>query len=190
MAQKKLFNNFIRKHPKLAFRTPQLISLARVKSFTKKKKQTLSLTCFNQNRRKWNLIWRKVYTVDETGISIAQDTRTNVLSVKGKKQVARLSSAERGPLMTAVTCMSASGTFVPPLIVLPKATLKPELLNGTILEQLPHAIQQDGYKHTSSLRDSSTLLRWSSQSQTTTCHTRETQRSLHGDDTIPASCNH
>jgi hypothetical protein len=73
----------------------------------------------------------KVYDVDETGISIVQGTRANVLGVKGKKQVVRLSSAERGCLMTAVTCMSASGIFVPPLIVFPRARLKPELLNGT-----------------------------------------------------------
>jgi hypothetical protein len=72
----------------------------------------------------------KVYNVDETGISIFQGTRTNVISVKGKKQVARLSSAERGSLMTIVTCMSGSGIFEPPLIVFSRARLKSELLNG------------------------------------------------------------
>jgi hypothetical protein len=40
----------------------------------------------------------KVYNVDETRISIVLGTRTNVLSVKGKKQVTRLSSEERGSL--------------------------------------------------------------------------------------------
>ncbi|KAJ4428466.1 hypothetical protein ANN_24503 [Periplaneta americana] len=54
-----------------------------------------------------------------------------MLSVKRKEEVARLSSAERGFLMTVVTWMSASGVFVAPLIVFPRMRMKPELLNGT-----------------------------------------------------------
>ena len=54
-----------------------------------------------------------------------------VLSIKGKKQVARLSSTERGGLITVVRCNNASGAYVPPLIVFPRIRMKTELLHGT-----------------------------------------------------------
>jgi hypothetical protein len=40
--------------------------------------------------------------------------------MRGKKDVAFLTSAERGNLITVVTCMNATGTYVPPLIVFPQ----------------------------------------------------------------------
>jgi hypothetical protein len=64
----------------------------------------------------------KVYVVDETVISVAQGARKNALNVKGKKRVARMSSAERAFLMTLVTCMNAGEAFVRPLIVFPGQT--------------------------------------------------------------------
>jgi hypothetical protein len=101
-----------------------------VKRFTKEKADAF-FDLLKSELQKVKFDPAKVYNVDETGISIVQGTRTNVLSVKGKKQVARLCSAERGSLMTVVTCMSVGGIFVSPLIAFPRARLKPELLNGT-----------------------------------------------------------
>jgi hypothetical protein len=37
-----------------------------------------------------------------------------------KKEVESLTMAERGNLITVVTCMTASGTYVPPLTVFPR----------------------------------------------------------------------
>jgi hypothetical protein len=50
--------------------------------------------------------------------------------MRGKKEVKSLTSAERENLITVVTCMSASGTYVPPLTVFPKKNMKQELMNG------------------------------------------------------------
>ncbi|CAK1554374.1 unnamed protein product [Leptosia nina] len=50
--------------------------------------------------------------------------------MKGKKAFHKLSSAERGALITIVTCMSASGQFIPPLMMFPRKNMKAELLNG------------------------------------------------------------
>lgn len=55
--------------------------------------------------------------VDETGITIVQHKQTKINGMKGKKQVSKVTSAERGSLMTLVTYMSASGINVPPLII-------------------------------------------------------------------------
>jgi hypothetical protein len=53
-----------------------------------------------------------------------------VVLVKGKRQIAAVSSVERGSLVTVVTCMSAAGHFAPPLLVYSKANMKAELLDG------------------------------------------------------------
>jgi hypothetical protein len=49
--------------------------------------------------------------VDETGITVVQHKAVKVISLKGKRQVARLSSAERGALVTVVTCMGPQDTL-------------------------------------------------------------------------------
>lgn len=69
--------------------------------------------------------------MDETGLTIVQHKNRKVIAVKGKRQVHRLSSAERGTLVTAVTCMSAAGQYVPPMLVFSRKNMKSELLNGT-----------------------------------------------------------
>lgn len=53
-----------------------------------------------------------------------------VLTVKGKKAVHKLSSAERGGLITVVVCMSAAGQFVPPMVIFPRKTRKDALGDG------------------------------------------------------------
>jgi hypothetical protein len=66
--------------------------------------------------------------VDETGITVVKHKTSRIIALK---EVATLSSSERGALVTVVTCMSASGIFVPPLLVFPMKNMKFELLNGS-----------------------------------------------------------
>jgi hypothetical protein len=74
----------------------------------------------------------RLFIVDETGITVVQHKTSKVISLKGNRQVASLSSAERGALVTVVTCMGASGHSVPPLLVFPRKNMKPELLDGVL----------------------------------------------------------
>lgn len=130
MAGEKWLKNFLKRHPSLAVRTPRAVSLSRVKNFTKEKvdaffdllKPELDKIQFNPH---------KIFNVDETGITVVQGTRSKVISMKGKKEVGKLSSAERGALITVVICMNAAGFYVPPLIVFPRTNMKAELLDGT-----------------------------------------------------------
>lgn len=52
---------------------------------------------------------------------------SKVLCMKGQKQVGGISSAERGSLVTLVFCMSAAGTYVPPMFIYPRVNMKKEL---------------------------------------------------------------
>ncbi|KAJ4441384.1 hypothetical protein ANN_11239 [Periplaneta americana] len=74
---------------------------------------------------------QRLYNCDETGLTEVQHKVNKVASLKGKRQVGSVSSAERGFLVTAVTCMSSAGYFLPPLLVFPWVNMKAELLDGT-----------------------------------------------------------
>ena len=50
--------------------------------------------------------------------------------MRGRRQAGALTSAERGTLVTVEICMSATGSYVPPLFVWPRVRMKPELMNG------------------------------------------------------------
>lgn len=53
--------------------------------------------------------------MDETGIS----TVPKKISLKGKKNVNKIVSGERGQTITAVCCVSATGNYVPPAFIFP-----------------------------------------------------------------------
>jgi hypothetical protein len=59
-----------------------------------------------------------------------QHRHSEVITTRGKKKLAFLTSAERGNLITVVTCMNATGTYAPLLIVFPRKNMKQELMDG------------------------------------------------------------
>jgi hypothetical protein len=50
--------------------------------------------------------------------------------MRGKKEMASITSAERGNLITVVTCTNASGKYMPPLIVFPRKKMKEQFMDG------------------------------------------------------------
>lgn len=72
----------------------------------------------------------RVFNVDETGISVVQSKIPRVVGLRGKRQIGALSSAERGSLVTVVCCMSAGGTFIPPLLIFPRKNMSDTLMKG------------------------------------------------------------
>jgi hypothetical protein len=58
-----------------------------------------------------------IYDARFLKVKTVQHKHSKVISMRGKKEVAFISSAERGNLITVVTCMNATGTYAPPLIV-------------------------------------------------------------------------
>ncbi|CAF4954317.1 unnamed protein product [Pieris macdunnoughi] len=59
--------------------------------------------------------------MDETGISTTTNKPPKVLSKKGKKQVGRIASAERG---------NAAGSFLPPFLIFAREKMQPRILDG------------------------------------------------------------
>jgi hypothetical protein len=105
-------------------------SFARVKGFTSESVATF-FDLFESEMEKINFSPNKLFNVDETRLTVVQHKVSKVFAMKGKKQVAYLSPADRSALITVVTCMSASGIYVPPLMVFSRQSMKTELLDGT-----------------------------------------------------------
>ncbi|KAJ4449570.1 hypothetical protein ANN_00972 [Periplaneta americana] len=74
----------------------------------------------------------KLYNYDETGLTMVEHKVNKVVSLKGKRQAGSVSSAGRGSLVTAVTCMSAAGHFLSPLLIFPRVNIKADLLDGAL----------------------------------------------------------
>jgi hypothetical protein len=62
---------------------------------------------------------------------VVRHRHSKVLGLKGKRQISALQAAERGALITVVTCMSPTGNYVPPLLIFPRKNMKIELMNCT-----------------------------------------------------------
>jgi hypothetical protein len=85
----------------------------------------------------------RIFNMDETGFSSVQKPQ-KVFARKGKHQVGAITSGERGRNITFVCCVSASGMYVPPLIIYPRKHLKAELTEGAPPGSI-YACQENGW---------------------------------------------
>ena len=72
----------------------------------------------------------RIYNVDESGLTIVQSKIPQIIGRRGKRQIAALTSAVRGSIMTIVICMNACGLFVPPFIIFPRKNMSAQLMRG------------------------------------------------------------
>lgn len=129
VAGRKWLKSFLKRNPSLSVRSPQAVSAARIKGFTRENVNQF-FDIFEPEMGQIRFSPHRLYNVDETGITVVQHKHSKVLSVKGKKQVGILTSMERGKLMTVVTCMNAAGNYVPPLIIFPRKNMTEGLMDG------------------------------------------------------------
>jgi hypothetical protein len=66
----------------------------------------------------------RLYSYDETGVTVVQHKHMKILGLKGKRQISSLQSAEQRSLVTVFTCMSKTEHFISPLLVFPKKKKK------------------------------------------------------------------
>lgn len=122
-AGRKWLDLFIKRHKDvITVRKPTGTSFNRAKGFNKETVAAF-FDLLEAEVEKYNYPADRVFNVDETGLSVVQSKIQSVLALKGSKQVGSLTSAERGSLVTVVTCMSAGGTFVPPLLIFPRKNM-------------------------------------------------------------------
>jgi uncharacterized protein YraI len=130
MAGKKWLKLFLNRHKdKLSIRRPTGTSFARAFGFDKEKVEAF-FNLLEELYTKNNYPPNRIYNVDESGLTIVQSKIPQIIGHKGKRQVAALTSAERGSLMTIVVCMNATGHFVPPFIIFPRKNMSAQLMRG------------------------------------------------------------
>ncbi|XP_065642267.1 uncharacterized protein LOC136073906 [Hydra vulgaris] len=108
----------MKRQPELSLRTPEATSFARSTAFNR---HTVGEFFRNiktvRNRYKFDPYC--IYNVDETGLTTVQKP-VKVLAGKGSKKVGRITSAERGTLVTVCCASNAIGKSIPPLFVFPR----------------------------------------------------------------------
>ena len=130
MAGKGWLRNFRSRHKQLSLRTPEGCSLARATSFN-----SANVKTFYENLR--NLLTRtshfscgsRIYNLDETA-TVTVHKAPKVLAASGSKQVAKITSGERGILVTTCCIVSASGNALPPAMVFPRVKFQDHMLIG------------------------------------------------------------
>lgn len=130
----------------LSLRAPEQTSAARARGFNRISVQKF-YDLLGELIEKFHYTADRIYNVDETGITTVAKKPSKIVTVRGRRQVGILTSAERGQLVTVEVCMSAAGHYILPLFIFPRVRMKPELMDrappGSIAE--PHA---SGWMHT------------------------------------------
>lgn len=160
---------FRRRHPEISLRSPEKTSIARARCFNKPTVEKF-FGMMEQIYFEGNFPPHRIFNVDETAITTVrfpilyhialefipfifydqvQTRSSKIFSSKAKRQVGTLSSAERGILITGVICMSATGVYVPPMLIFPRIRMKDELKcgapAGTLFRVYPQWMDADGF---------------------------------------------
>ena len=76
-----------------------------------------------------------------------------ILATKGVRQVAKMTSGERGSTVTVICAMSAAGVYLPPMMIFPRKRMLDILMNGA-------PPQSVGYASRSGWTDSQLFIKW------------------------------
>lgn len=118
---------FLKRHPELSIRQPESTSAARAAGFNKQVVDQF-FNFLGNVYDEHHLTPDRIYNCDETGISVVPKTKSKIIARKGRKQVGAITSAERGTTITVEICFSASGNFMPPMMVYPRKRMDPQLM--------------------------------------------------------------
>lgn len=124
------FDHFMSRHRNiLSILKPSATSISRANGFNKQAVDNF-FNLLEAEFSKHKYPADRVFNVDESGVSVVQSKISRVIGLRGKRQVGALSAAERGSLVTCVFSMSASGIFVPPMLIFPRKNMTDTLMKG------------------------------------------------------------
>jgi len=131
MAGRNWIKLFLSRHPDMSVRKPEAVSIQRAIGFNKAKVDRffdmLEKVCISESGERI-IPYCNIYNVDESGFTCVQKPQ-KIVATKGKKNVGALTSAEKGKTITVVCCISATGTYIPPMFIFPRVRMKHSLMD-------------------------------------------------------------
>lgn len=121
---------FLQRNPRLSVRKAEGVSINR--SLGMNKKDVAEYFQLLENILTENDLMNKpghIYNMDETGLQL-NNRPGHVIVQKGSKNIASISSGEKGETITVITCCNAEGVFIPPTCVMKGKNKKHEFEDG------------------------------------------------------------
>lgn len=129
MAGFEWLRSFRKRHPEISLRKPEACSLARATAFNKHNIESFFGNLKSVMERHPSFAdGTRVYNLDETSTTTVQRPG-KILARKGTNTT-KVTSGERGTLVTTCCIVSATGQALPPAMVFPRKKFQPHMIHG------------------------------------------------------------
>lgn len=128
MATRDWYYGYMFRHPKLALKAPEGMSLARAIAFNRVNVEVF-FKAYTEAVERHNFMPARIFNLDESGLSTVMKP-TKVVCERGRP-VASAVAQERGNHMTFVGLINAAGHGFPPVFIVARKKMNADFLRGT-----------------------------------------------------------
>ena len=120
---------YMSRHQELSLKTPEGMSIARAIAFNRVSVD-IFFSAYTEAMEKYQLQPDRIFNLDESSLSTVMKP-VKVICESGQPVASQI-SRERGTTMTFVGIISAAGSFLPPVFIIPRKRWNDSFMRGTI----------------------------------------------------------